>query len=574
MSDSCTRLRDSILEAQNIARTMDLVSLSKDERERVVEEAQVLIDKLDAVAQGYLVVGLLGGTGVGKSTLMNALAGAPISSASHRRPHTEAILMYRHSDAPLPVAPDPETAWQEFTHTSEAVRQIILCDLPDYDSLLSDHRRQVIEFMEHIDILVWLTSPEKYGDGSFYEFLKLVPKSQHNFYFAVNKADLFFDGKSAEAGFEEMRRVYSDFQGHLRKVDIADPVIYTLSAAEGFNGPTLSSWNQFPGLRQEIFRQRDLKEIQNIKATNLDKEYASYLSLFETELAHLENMHGILTGTITEIETARAEGQVFIEETVHGVMDESVRAEVRSRIDAISLLTGPGYGVAALMQHWKFRGQRGNKEAETVSFGLTVQRTSQVFQRRLENITNTIISGIMRRGAHQTMVGQVEEMLRPQQNTPALQEKLERQVGSLIASSRRARHLPFRASQYIVYLFLLVTLIVALAGKEAWQDLFANRSLAPLLNFIFTAFYNLFSPSGLAALGSYALINLFFGLWFYRRYRSLMERKTDGIIASFVENVGDLWQEVVDNITATLKKYDYSLGITARSLRALKKIDT
>jgi len=571
MNDSSARLRGSILEAQNIARTTDLVSLSKDERQRVVEEAQELLDKLDAVAQGYLVVGLLGGTGVGKSTLMNALAGAPISSASHRRPHTDAILMYRHGDAPLPFAPDPEIAWQEFTHISEAVQQIILCDLPDYDSLLSEHRRQVLGFMEHVDILVWLTSPEKYGDGSFYEFLKLVPKSRHNFYFAVNKADLFFDGKSAGEGFEEMRRVYGDFQGHLRKVDIADPVIYTLSAAEAFNEPALSSWNQFPGLRQEIFRQRDVKEIQNIKTANLDKEYARYLSLFETELAHLEAMHDILTGTITQIEAGRAEDQTFIQETVHAVMDESVRAEVRSQIDAISLLAGPGYGVAALMQHWKYRGQRRDDEAKAESFGLAVQRTSQVFQRRFENITNSIISGIMRKGAHHTMVGQVEEMLRPQQHTPALQENLERQVGSRLASSRRARHLPFRASQYIVYLFLLTTLIVALAGKEAWQDLFANSALAPLLNFIFTAFYNLFSPAGLAALGSYALINLFFGLWFYRRYRSLMERKTDGIIDSFVKNVGALWQEVVDNITATLKEYDYSLGITARSLRELKK---
>ncbi len=574
MNDSSARLRGSILESQNIARTTDLVSLSKDERQHVVEEAQVLLDKLDAVAQRYLVVGLLGGTGVGKSTLMNALAGAPISSASHRRPHTDAILMYRYGDAPLPFAPDPEIAWQEFSHTSEAVRQIILCDLPDYDSLLSEHRRQVLGFMEHVDILVWLTSPEKYGDGSFYEFLKLVPKSQHNFYFAVNKADLFFDGKSAEEGFEEMRRVYADFQGHLRKADIVDPVIYTLSAAEAFTEPALSSWNQFPGLRQEIFRQRDVKEIQNIKATNLDKEYTRYLSLFETELAHLETMHDILTGTIREIEAARAEGQTFIQDTVHAVMDEGVRAEVRSQIDAISLLAGPGFGVAELVRHWKYRGQNRNEETEAVSFGLAVQRTSQIFQRRLENITNTIISGAMRKGAHHTMVGQVEEMLRPQQHTAALQEKLERQVGSRLLSSRRARHLPFRASQYAVYLFLLATLIVALAGKEAWQDLFANPALATVLNFIFTAFYNLFSPIGLAALGSYALINLFLGLWFYRRYLSLIERKTDEIIDSFVENVGGLWQEVVDSITATLKEYDYSMGLTARSLRELKKGDT
>ncbi len=573
MNDSTIRMRDSILEARNIVRTTDFVSLSKDERHHIVKEGQTLLDKLDAVAQKYLVVGLLGGTGVGKSTLMNALAGAPISSASHRRPHTDAILIYRHNDTPLPFVPDSEIAWQEFTHAGETARQIILCDLPDYDSLLSEHRRQVLGFMEHVDILVWLTSPEKYGDSSFYEFLKLVPKSEHNFYFALNKSDLFFDGKSSEEGFEEMRKVYADFQEHLRKVDIADPVIYTISAQEGFGEPTLSSWNQFPSLRQEIFRQRVLKEVKNIKAANLDKEYAQYLSLFETELVHLETMHGILDHTITMIGTTGGEEEGLIQENIYSVMDENIRSEIRSKIDNISILTGPGYGVAALIQQWKYR-SKVQDWAEKSLFGFVTQRISKVFQRRLDNLKNKIMGGIMRGDAHRTMAGQVADILKPEHYTKNFEEKLEQYVNNQLISFHKARHFLFRTSQYIVYLFVLFGLIVALAGKTAWQGLFENPSLAHMLNFILTAFYNLFSPAGLAALGSYALINLLLGFWFYRRYRNLIERKIDEIIKSFVENVGELWQEVISHTTATLKEYDRALGMTARALSELNKIDT
>lgn len=154
-----------------------------------------------------------------------------------------------------------------------------------------------------------------------------------------------------------------------------------------------------------------------------------------------------------------------------------------------------------------------------------------------------------------------------------LDETIEREVAGRLESARRGSHLMFRTGQYLVYLFLLATLMFALAGKESWQDLYANRSLPSLLNFIFTAFYNLFSPAGLAALGSYALINLFTGLWFYRRYRVLMERKTNEAINSFVKSVGDLWQEAADYIASALEEYDRSLGITTRSLRGLHKID-
>ena len=58
----------------------------------LVDDLQTALASVD----GRLVMGLLGGTGVGKSTLISALAGQPISKASVVRPTTNRPLIYRH----------------------------------------------------------------------------------------------------------------------------------------------------------------------------------------------------------------------------------------------------------------------------------------------------------------------------------------------------------------------------------------------------------------------------------------------------------------------------------------------
>ena len=245
-----------------------LLSLTPEQQRSLREDADKLSLKLHSMKESYLTIGLLGGTGVGKSTVMNALAGSEIASASHRRPHTDRVLIYTHEEAGPLASPLPEKdlPWALVGHRSDAIRHVFLCDLPDFDSLLGEHRERVIRFLEHLDVLVWVTSPEKYGDGRFYEFLSHVPKAKQHFVFVLNKTDLLFQDGALEQGYQHLSRLAKTFQEHLKKDALDQARVYILSAREANRFEPISPWNQFPSFKQEVFHRRDAKQIMAIKA--------------------------------------------------------------------------------------------------------------------------------------------------------------------------------------------------------------------------------------------------------------------------------------------------------------------
>jgi hypothetical protein len=170
-------------------------------------QARILVFKRQVPA---LWVVVLGGTGTGKSTIFNALAGQPLSETGVERPKTAGPILYAHESCQLatgvPVAGIETTVIpvsrqdlkptaglsgrlvilehgrQEFSH-------LILADTPDLDSVELANRRIAEDLYHLADAVIFVTSQEKYADEVPYLFLLKVLEDQRLCYFILNKAE-------------------------------------------------------------------------------------------------------------------------------------------------------------------------------------------------------------------------------------------------------------------------------------------------------------------------------------------------------------------------------------------------
>lgn len=167
--------------------------------------AATLVTGADNARQDPLVIcGLLGGKDVGKSTLINALAGQEISvdreevGAGTSRPlvyvHREMIAPARRRLGDIArVAPAERGAGsaepQFFPHQADSIRNVVLVDLPDFDSDFRQHEAIARAVAPFLDRVVWVVTPRKIADRVWVTFARDVIKASTNIYFVLNKSD-------------------------------------------------------------------------------------------------------------------------------------------------------------------------------------------------------------------------------------------------------------------------------------------------------------------------------------------------------------------------------------------------
>ncbi len=202
--------------------------------EHAVEQAARVARRVRA-RRGYLgstvVVALAGGTGSGKSSTVNALAGEEVSLTSSRRPTTSAPLAW------IPANPEPGLVRllddigieERVGHQSHPDLAVI--DLPDIDSVAFDHRATVERLLPEVDAVVWVVDPEKYQDRVLHaEHLAPLAEYQDQFLFVMNQIDRLPPGALDD--------VIDDFRSTLTSDGIADAMIIA-TAADPPIGPPL-----------------------------------------------------------------------------------------------------------------------------------------------------------------------------------------------------------------------------------------------------------------------------------------------------------------------------------------------
>jgi hypothetical protein len=135
-----------------------------------------------------LVIMLMGGTGVGKSTLLNALAGADIAQASFARPTTRDPVVYYHESVQPHRLDRALQHCRLVQHDRPALEQKILVDTPDLDSNDLANREKLRQLLPVADIVLYVGSQEKYHDRLGWE-LFLQHRHRRAFAFVLNKWD-------------------------------------------------------------------------------------------------------------------------------------------------------------------------------------------------------------------------------------------------------------------------------------------------------------------------------------------------------------------------------------------------
>ena len=171
--------------------------------EGVRDEAR---ERLGIPSDAY-VLALVGGTGVGKSSLLNALAGAEVSRASVLRPTTGEAVAWIGRDTDALVAPilDRLGVGDRRVHDDPAFERVVLLDLPDVDSVASAHRARVEELLPKVDAVAWVTDPEKYADALLHDefFAAWLPRLARQVVL-LNKVDRLLptDARKLQADLE------------------------------------------------------------------------------------------------------------------------------------------------------------------------------------------------------------------------------------------------------------------------------------------------------------------------------------------------------------------------------------
>jgi GTP-binding protein EngB required for normal cell division len=197
--------------------------------DQLLDPAQTIVSRAGrrlSLAGDTTVVALAGATGAGKSSLFNALSRTALAETGVRRPTTSQAMSMTFGEAQT----DELLSWlsvpQRHHVPGRDLSDLVLIDLPDYDSTVQQHRDEVDRMIELVDVILWVVDPQKYADAALHDRY-LIPMASHAevMIFVLNQID--------RVKPEQIDRIRSDLGQLLTSENITGVDIHAVSAATG-----------------------------------------------------------------------------------------------------------------------------------------------------------------------------------------------------------------------------------------------------------------------------------------------------------------------------------------------------
>lgn len=196
-----------------------------------------------------LVVALFGGTGVGKSSLLNRLAGAQIARTGAERPTSREVTVFVHEGVKLRTLP-PELPLRQVGvshHANGEQRDVMWIDCPDIDSTVTDNRELALAWLAHADLVVYVVSPERYRDDAGWRVLRNRGE-RHGWVFVMNRSDEGHPEQSV------------DFARLLGEAGFSDPQVLRTSCKKPGTGS--DEFDRLIELIRQLIREHGVRELE------------------------------------------------------------------------------------------------------------------------------------------------------------------------------------------------------------------------------------------------------------------------------------------------------------------------